>query len=84
MSEPLPPKVSRQGLSANLVSSLNSNLLNSFNFGWNRIYANFKCTGLDKLDSVSQLDQFGNGRGLHDGPVHQLRLPQPGLGWPIP
>ena len=50
-----------QGLSANLVSSLNSNLLNSFNFGWNRIYANFNCTGLDKLDSVSQLDQFGNG-----------------------
>jgi hypothetical protein len=50
-----------QGLSANLVSSLTSSLLNSFTFGWNRIYANFKCTGLDVLDSVSPLDQFGNG-----------------------
>ena len=50
-----------QGLSASLVSSINSNLLNSFNFGWNRIYADFKCTGLDKLDSVSPIDQFGNG-----------------------
>ncbi len=51
-----------QGLSANLVSSLTSNILNSFNFGWNRIYANFKCTGLNVLDSASPLDQFGNGR----------------------
>jgi len=50
-----------QGLSASMVSSFNSNLLNSFTFGWNRIYANFNCTGLDKLDSVSPLDQFGNG-----------------------
>jgi carboxypeptidase family protein len=51
-----------QGLSANLVSSLTPSLLNSFTFGWNRIYANFKCTGLNVLDSVSPLDQFGNGR----------------------
>ena len=50
-----------QGLSASLVSSINSNLLNSFNFGWNRIYADFKCTGLSVLDSVSPMDQFGNG-----------------------
>ncbi len=57
-----------QGLSANLVSSLSSNLLNSFNFGWNKIYANFKCTGLGTLDSVSPLDQFGNGRDYNMDP----------------
>ena len=50
-----------QGLSASLTSSLTPSLLNNFTFGWNRIYANFKCTGLNVLDSVSPLDQFGNG-----------------------
>jgi len=57
-----------QGLSANLVSSLGANVLNNFNFGWNRIYANFKCTGLNVLDSVSPLDQFGNGRDYNMDP----------------
>jgi hypothetical protein len=50
-----------QGLSASLVSSLRPSLLNNFTFGWNRIYANFKCTGLSVLDSVNGVDQFGNG-----------------------
>jgi hypothetical protein len=50
-----------QGLSASLISSITPSLLNNFTFGWNRIYANFKCTGLNVLDSVSPLDQFGNG-----------------------
>jgi len=57
-----------QGLSANLVSSLSTNVLNSFTFGWNKIYANFKCTGLNTLDSVSPLDQFGNGRDYNMDP----------------
>jgi len=57
-----------QGLSANLVSSLSTNVLNSFNFGWNKIYANFKCTGLSTLDGVSPLDQFGNGRDYNMDP----------------
>ena len=51
-----------QGLSANLVSSLTPTVLNSFTFGWNKIYAHFTCTGLDVLDSANPLDQFGNGR----------------------
>jgi len=50
-----------QGLSANLTSTLRSNLINNFIFGWNKIYANFGCTGLDVLDSVSPKDAFGNG-----------------------
>ena len=50
-----------QGLSASLVSSLTPSLLNNFTFGWNKIYANFQCTDLSVLDSVSPLDQFGNG-----------------------
>ena len=50
-----------QGLSANLTSTFRSNLINSFVFGWNRIYANFGCTGTDVLDSVSPKDAFGNG-----------------------
>ena len=50
-----------QGLAANLTSTLKPNLINSFSFGWNHIYANFGCTGLDVLDSVSPKDRFGNG-----------------------
>ena len=66
-----------QGLSANLVSSLTTNLLNSFNFGWNKIYANFKCTGLSTLDSVSPLDS-----SVTVGTTIWIRLPAlvaPGL-----
>jgi hypothetical protein len=55
-------KAISQGLSANLTSTLRPNLINSFSFGWNKIYANFACTGISTLDSVTpQLDQFGNG-----------------------
>jgi carboxypeptidase family protein len=51
-----------QGLSAQLTSTLSSSLLNNFQFGWNHIYANFTCSGLNVLDSPGGLDQFGNGR----------------------
>ena len=51
-----------RGLSANFASTLSNNLINSFIFGWNRIYANFGCTGTSVLDSViPSVDQFGNG-----------------------
>ncbi len=36
-----------QGLSANLTSTFTSNLINSFTFGWNKIYAKFGCTGTE-------------------------------------
>ena len=55
-------KAINQGLSANLVSTLTNNLVNNFNFGWNKIYSNFGCTGISTLDSViPSTDQFGNG-----------------------
>jgi hypothetical protein len=54
-------KAISQGLSANLTSTLRSNLINSLVFGWNKIYANFACTGLSVLDGVSPKDAFGNG-----------------------
>jgi Carboxypeptidase regulatory-like domain len=58
-------KAISRGLSANLTSSLSNNLVNSFIFGWNRIYANFGCTGTNVLDSViPSVDQFGNGWDL--------------------
>jgi hypothetical protein len=50
-----------QALSATLVSSLTGNVLNSFSFGWNHIYANFNCTGTSSLDSITPVDRFGNG-----------------------
>ena len=50
-----------QALSANLVSSLTSNVLNSFNFGWNHIYATFRCTNNGSFDSITPVDRFGNG-----------------------
>ena len=40
-------KAISQGLSANLTSTLSTNLINSFTFGWNQIYANFGCTGTE-------------------------------------
>jgi carboxypeptidase family protein/TonB-dependent receptor-like protein len=64
-----------QGLSANLVSSLTPSLLNSFTFGWNRIYAHFNCTGLNVLDSVSPLDQFGFGRDYLMDPFTNFGCP---------
>jgi Carboxypeptidase regulatory-like domain len=50
-----------QALSASLFSTITSNLVNSFSFGWNHIYANFNCTGTSSLDSVAATDRFGNG-----------------------
>lgn len=55
-------KALEQGLAANLVSTLTNNLVNNFNFGWNKLYSNFGCTGISTLDSViPSVDQFGNG-----------------------
>ena len=65
-------KAINQSLSASLTSVLTPSLVNNFNFGWNRIYSNFNCTGLNLLDSVSQqegtLDQYGNGRDYYMDP----------------
>ena len=55
-------KAINQGLSANLTSTLTNNLVNNFVFGWNKIYANFGCTGISTVDSpIPATDQFGNG-----------------------
>jgi len=55
-------KAINQGLSANLTSTLSNSLINSFTFGWNKIYANFGCTGLSGVDAATPaLDQFGYG-----------------------
>ena len=50
-----------QGASANLTSTIKPTLVNNFQFGWNKLYDNFGCTGTNVLDSVSPIDQFGNG-----------------------
>jgi hypothetical protein len=50
-----------QALAANLVSNFTPNLLNSFTFGWNHIYANFSCTNRSAIDGVTPVDRFGNG-----------------------
>jgi len=72
-------KAITQGLAANLTSSFRSNLVNSLSFGWNRIYANFQCTELKVLDSVSAqegtLDQYGNGRDYIMDPFVNFACP---------
>ena len=50
-----------QGVSANLTSTLKPTMINNFVFGWNKLYDAFGCTNTKALDSVSPLDQFGNG-----------------------
>ena len=50
-----------QGASATLTSTLMPNLINNFSFGWNHLYDNFGCDGLNLIDGVSPLDGFGNG-----------------------
>jgi hypothetical protein len=50
-----------QGASANLTSTLSTHLINQFLFGWNKLYDNFGCTGTNVMDSISPVDQFGNG-----------------------
>jgi hypothetical protein len=57
-----------EALAANLVSSLTSNVLNSFSFGWNHIYANFNCSGTGVLNSVTPVDRFGNGTDFDFNP----------------
>jgi len=54
-------KAINQAVSARLDSTLTNSLINSFAFGWNKIYANFGCTGLSVLDSLNPSDRFGNG-----------------------
>ena len=54
-------KAINQGLAANLTSNLSNRLINSFIFGWNKVYSTFNCTGLNLLDSPVPVDQFGNG-----------------------
>jgi hypothetical protein len=61
-------KALSQGLAANLTSTLSSNLINSFTFGWNKIYANFGCDGVGVVDSaIPSTDQFGNGWDIFPG-----------------
>jgi hypothetical protein len=55
-------KALTEGVSAQLTSTLSNTLINNFQFGWNHIYANFTCGGLNVLDSPGGLDQYGNGR----------------------
>lgn len=50
-----------QGAKANLTSTLKPTVVNNFVFGWNKLYDNFGCTGLNVLDSMSPIDRFGNG-----------------------
>ncbi|MBS1850012.1 MAG: carboxypeptidase regulatory-like domain-containing protein [Acidobacteria bacterium] len=57
-----------QAATGSLSSTLTPNLVNVFSFGWNQIFAGFRCTGLDVLDSVSPVDQFGNGRDYNMDP----------------
>ena len=57
-----------QGLAANLTSTFKPTLINSFVLGWNKVYANFSCLGLNVLDSISPLDAFGNGRDYNLDP----------------
>jgi len=61
-------KALNQALSASLTSTLSNSLLNNFTFGWNRVYANFGCTGLDVLDSAIPRDKFGNGWDINMAP----------------
>ncbi len=61
-----------QALSATLVSTLGSNIVNSFSFGWNHIYANFQCNGTSVLDSVTPTDRFGNGSDFVMNPFNSF------------
>jgi Carboxypeptidase regulatory-like domain len=55
-------KAITEGLSAQLTSILKDTLINNLQFGWNHIYANFACAGLNVLDGPGGVDQFGSGR----------------------
>jgi hypothetical protein len=67
-----------QGGAANLNSSFRPNLINSFTFGWNHIFAGFGCGGLNVLDSAFPVDQFGNGTDFTVSPFGSLGCGGPG------
>jgi hypothetical protein len=52
-----------EGLAAQLTSTLNNNLVNSLQFGWNHIYATFYLgqATTNVLDAPGGVDSFGNG-----------------------
>ncbi len=54
-------KAITEGLQANLTSTFSPTVVNTLTFGWNHLYDNFGCTGLNVLNTLSPLDQFGNG-----------------------
>src|SRR5215470_3437869 len=66
-------KAINQGVAGNFTSTLTNNLINTFNFGWNKIYSTFGCTGLSVVDSVTpQVDQFGNGWDFNMDPFTSI------------
>jgi len=56
-------KAISEGLAAQLTSTLSNNLVNSFQFGWNHIYATFYLTPTttNVLDAPGGVDGIGNG-----------------------
>ncbi|HEY8670850.1 MAG TPA: hypothetical protein VIL63_08430, partial [Terriglobales bacterium] len=54
-------KAIEQSIAAHLTSTLRPTLINEVVFGWNKIYDNFRCTGLNAIDGVGPVDAFGNG-----------------------
>lgn len=60
------------GGAANLTSTLRSNLINNFTFGWNHIFAGFTCEGLDVLNSAFPVDRFGHGAEFTVSPFSSL------------
>jgi len=59
-----------QGLGVGLTSTLSSNLINDFRFGWNRIYAAFDCSNQQAIDAISGVDRFGNGADYYIAPFN--------------
>jgi hypothetical protein len=52
-----------EGVAAQLTSTLSNNLVNSFQFGWNHVYATFYLgtPTLNELDGPAGVDSLGNG-----------------------
>ena len=72
-------KAITEGLSAQLTSILTNTLINNLQFGWNHIYGNFACTGLNVLDSPGGVDQFGSGRDYTMDPFTSFGCASNGL-----
>jgi len=64
-------KAISDAVSANLTSVLRTNLINSFIFGWNHVYAAFACNH-GAIDSVGTIDPFGNGTDYTFDPFSSL------------